>query len=175
MEALGGINGSADCSDDGPPWSGRQRDRRKRKERPAIDLTECPKRNRPLVGDWVLAHSNHDTEFVRLIVDTLLPFLRRRRIETKQGEIARQALMHADAINVYRHARIGYLFAWSSTDAVYYIAIREEDTLTARLDELQWQFGKTPQERNRLNRSRQAAIPDSEAAQHIDKVLERTA
>lgn len=172
MESSGGTDGSLHCPHEGPPWSGRQRDRRGQKERPLIDLTDCPRRSRPLVGSWIMSRSGNDTRFFNIIVETLLPFLRRRRIDEEQGRNARQALRQTNELSVARHDHIGYLFSWSDEQTVYFIAVREEDTLTARLDEEQWQFGKTPQQRILLAEARKPKHVPQPPKQDNDKVRE---
>ena len=136
---MGATRGSVDQDygpDAVPQWGGRNRERRNRPARPIIDLTESPKQRRT-IAKWTINGYGSDAAFFNLIRDALLPVLAQRNTEEHQARTARQALRYADAIVIERHAHLGYSFCWTWRCLTFYLAIREDDQLTQKLDRQQ--------------------------------------
>ncbi len=119
-----------------PLWVARNRERRGHPDRQVIDLTECPTRRKP-VAMWVLNRFGNDTQFFLRIVDTLMPVISRRRIDEMQQRAARRGLRCTNELTISRHQRTGCLISWTWRCQTFFIAIREQDTLIAELDERQ--------------------------------------
>jgi hypothetical protein len=128
-----------------------RRQRAKRRARGGeLDLTVSPSRRRcQLVGQWTFGRTGDETALLNLIKENLYPVLSQRRISGQQAVEARRALAACETILVRRYTKRGLLFRWTTPDApAYWLVIREQDALTAHLDNLQYQFGCTQAERD---------------------------
>lgn len=102
--------------------------------RPTVELTVNPRR-RCLVDMRIIDGNNGDAGLFLIVRDALFPYLHQRRLDENQSIAARQALDQSSAILACRHSHLGYVFSWQDARGqTYYLAIRETDKLTKRLD-----------------------------------------
>lgn len=140
MYSSGGTDDRDSCAEASQPWVERNRDRRQH-QRKVIDLKTCPEPRRHHIASWPIGFDDGllPPDLFIAIRDKVLELLRQRNMDEGQRRGAARVLLRADEITISRYCMSGWMFTWGE-GCRYYLAIRERDPLTLRLDSIQLPF-----------------------------------